>query len=68
MLSGHYTPSAVALSRRKGERSGQGQPRPLSLRGIVSSFGQGKQTGLAPGQGVLGRVALPGQVMAWDRT
>ena len=68
VLSSHHTPSALALSRRRGERSGQGQPRPLRLRGTVSYFGQGKQTGLASGQGGLSRVALPGQGLAWDRT
>lgn len=68
VLSSHHTPSALALSRRRGERSGQGQPRPLRLRGTVSYFGQGKQTGLASGQGGLSRVALPGQGIAWDRT
>lgn len=68
VLSSHHTPSALALSRRRGERSGQGQPRPLRLRGTVSSFGQGKQTGLASGQGGLSGVAVPGQGIAWDRT
>lgn len=68
VLSSHHTPSALALSRRRGERSGQGQPRPFRLRGTVSYFGQGKQTGLASGQGGLSGVALPGQSIAWDRT
>ena len=68
VLASHHPPSALALSRRRGERSGQGQPRPFRLYGAVSSFGQGKQTGLAPGQGGLSGVALPGQGIAWDRT
>lgn len=70
MLSRHHTPSTLALSRRRGERSGRGQPRPFRLHGTVSSSGQGKQTGLAPGQGGLSRVALPGQRIALgqDRT
>lgn len=68
VLPSHHTPCALALSRRRGERSGQGQPRPLRLRGTVSDFGQGKQTGLAFGQGGLSGVALPGQGIVWDRT
>lgn len=68
MLSSHLTPSILALTRRRGERLGQGQSRPFRLCSTVSSFGQSKQTGLAPGQGGLSGVALPGQGIAWDRT
>lgn len=68
VLSSHLAPSILALTRRRGERSGQGQSRPLRLRGTVSSFGQGKQTGLALGQSGLSGVALPGQGVAWDET
>lgn len=32
------------------------------------TLGKGKQTVLACGQGVLSRVALPGQGIAWNRT
>lgn len=66
-VSSHHTPSALALSRRRGERSGQGQSRPFHLGSTVSYFGQGKQTDLASGQGGLSRVALPGQGIALDR-
>lgn len=68
VLPSHHSPGTLALNRRRGERSGRGQPRPFRLCGTVSSFGQGKQTGLAPRQGGLSRVALPGQGIAWDRT
>lgn len=68
VLSSHQNPSALALSRRRGERSGQGQSRPFRLPATVSSFGQGKQTCLAPGQRGLSGMALPGQGKAWDRT
>lgn len=68
VLSSHQNPSALALSRRRGERSGQGQSRPFLLPATVSSFGQGKQTCLAPGQRGLSGMALPGQGKAWDRT
>lgn len=67
-VSSHHYPSALALSRRRGERSGRGQPRPFRLSSTVSYFGQGKQTDLASGQGGLSGVALPGQGIAWDRT
>lgn len=68
VLSSHLTPSILALTRRRVERLGQGQSRPFRLCSTVSSFGQSKQTGLAPGRGGLSRVALPGQGIVWDRT
>jgi len=68
VFSRHHSPNALALSRRRGERSGQEQPRPFRLLGTVSSFEQGKQTCLAPGQRGLSRMALPGQSKVWDRT
>lgn len=68
VLSSHQNSSALALSRRRGERSGQGQSRPFRLPAVVSAFGQSKQTCLAPGQRGLSRMALPGQGKAQDRT
>lgn len=61
VLASHHTLSALAFSRMWGERSGQGQLWPFHLCGTVSSFGQGKQTCLAPRARWARRVASAGQ-------